>query len=324
MQFYNQGGTTYNTYETLFKKSNGWSAKTSVKEIIDQGVPASKIVVGKPATQADVYNTGIVNNRDLGNWVLRAYKEFGWSTGVMFWQYKNDADGTHVGNAINQLLQELPNGGNNNNTNPGNNTGGNNNNTNPGNNTGGNNNNTSPGNNTGGGTPGNNTGGNNNTNPNPNPGNNGSTPIGQGRKISYPIRFGYVNTIASWWPAASIAAGMGVPGYSEHPYNYIALAFWTTGGAVDIAKIWEKPTMYMGGESSFGSTDSQIRTALKKAYNDGGVKVMVSAFGSTNDPTNQDPSQVATNLAKFVNDYDLDGCDVDYEHNAAMEAGTAE
>jgi len=66
VQFYNQGGTTYNSYETLFKKSNGWSAKTSVSEIVAQGVPANKIVVGKPATAADAYNTGIVSTIDLG------------------------------------------------------------------------------------------------------------------------------------------------------------------------------------------------------------------------------------------------------------------
>ena len=33
--------------------------------------------------------------------------------------------------------------------------------------------------------------------------------------IEYPIRFGYVNTIKSWWPASAIAAGMGVPGYAQ-------------------------------------------------------------------------------------------------------------
>jgi hypothetical protein len=37
----------------------------------------------------------------------------------------------------------------------------------------------------------------------------------------------------------------------------------------------------MGKESKFGSTDDQIRNNLKKAYNDKGIKVLVSAFGST-------------------------------------------
>jgi chitinase len=118
---------------------------------------------------------------------------------------------------------------------------------------------------------------------------------------------------------------MGVPGFAKpHIYNYVALSFWTTGGAVDIAKIWEKPTNFMGSDSSFGKTDTDIRNSLKKAYNDNGVKVLVSAFGSTDMPTGQDPVQIATRLADFVKTYNLDGCDVDYEDNDAMEAGTGE
>ena len=80
----------------------------------------------------------------------------------------------------------------------------------------------------------------------------------------------------------------------------------------------------MGTESAFGNTDVAIRTALKKAYNDAGIKILVSAFGSTDEPTHLDPVVVATNLAKFVNDYDLDGADIDYEDNGAMEAGKGE
>lgn len=51
---------------------------------------------------------------------------------------------------------------------------------------------------------------------------------------------------------------------------------------------------------------------------------MVSAFGSTDMPTGKDPVVVATNLANFVLINNLDGCDIDYEDNAAMEAGLAE
>lgn len=51
---------------------------------------------------------------------------------------------------------------------------------------------------------------------------------------------------------------------------------------------------------------------------------MVSAFGSTDNPTNQDPELVCEKLAKFVIDNNLDGVDLDYEDNAAMENGTGE
>ena len=51
---------------------------------------------------------------------------------------------------------------------------------------------------------------------------------------------------------------------------------------------------------------------------------MVSAFGATNMPTHTDPVDTATKLAKFVTDYSLDGADIDYEDNEAMEAGKGE
>lgn len=56
----------------MFKRSNGWSTGTSVQEMINNGIPSHKIVVGKPATQADAANTGTVNTADLGAWCLRA------------------------------------------------------------------------------------------------------------------------------------------------------------------------------------------------------------------------------------------------------------
>lgn len=310
IQFYNQGGTTYDSYDTLFRKSNGWSTGTSVKQIIDSGVPMNKVVVGKPATQNDASNTGTVSTIDLGNWCVRAYQEFNWAAGVMFWQYKSDADGTLMNNAASALMKAA---------------------------------NITP-------IPIDNTIPDNTITPpaptptptpiippappapTPTPIDNTIVPvvdptvvIPANQKINYPIRFIYVDFLNGWWPATTIAAGMGVPGYAPpHTYNYIALAFWTYNGGVDIAKIWSNPTMFMGTDSTFGSTDNTIRTSLKAAYNNNGIKVLVSAFGATEMPTNKDPLDVASKLAKFVLDYNLDGCDIDYEDNAAMEAGIAE
>ena len=62
VQFYNQGDTGYDTYEGLFTKAGGWFGGTSVQEMIDRGIPVRKIVVGKPATMADVMNTGYVSS----------------------------------------------------------------------------------------------------------------------------------------------------------------------------------------------------------------------------------------------------------------------
>lgn len=100
----------------------------------------------------------------------------------------------------------------------------------------------------------------------------------------------YIDYINIWWPATAIAAAIGVPGYAQkHSYNYIALAFWSDNGALDIANIWSKPTYFFGTDSVFGTTDESIRANLKKAYNNAGIRVLVSAYGSTEMPTNKDP-----------------------------------
>lgn len=105
VMFYNQGSTSYDTYRGLFKQSIGWASGTSVKEIIDRGIPSEKLVLGKPATAADVYNTGLVDSNQLGNWIVKANNQFGWSTGVMFWQYRNDNDGKIVANSFRRMIE---------------------------------------------------------------------------------------------------------------------------------------------------------------------------------------------------------------------------
>lgn len=53
---------------------------------------------------------------------------------------------------------------------------------------------------------------------------------------------------------------------------------------------------------------------------------MVSAFGATEMPTTAgvDPVACAVQLGTFVQDNNLDGVDIDWEDNAAMEAGKGE
>jgi len=62
-------------------------------------------------------------------------------------------------------------------------------------------------------------------------------------------------------------------------------------------------------------------------YHKAGIKVLVSAFGATDFPTSvgrQNAVTVGQNLAKFVKDNNLDGVDLDYEDNTAMNAGQGE
>ena len=121
---------------------------------------------------------------------------------------------------------------------------------------------------------------------------------------------------------------MGVPGYApETLYNFIALAFWSySAGPMDIVLIWEDPVKYFGGPSKFGSTKDEVQKNLKKMYNDKGIKIMISAFGATEFPTTAkvDPIDCAVKLGNFVKDNNLDGVDIDWEDNSAMEAGTGE
>ena len=114
-------------------------------------------------------------------------------------------------------------------------------------------------------------------------------------------------------------------------YNTIILAFWTpnqdgTSNQVDAGVVWAHPERFFNIQSSkFGSTPDEIRSNLLKAYHSNGAKVLISAFGATSFPTSSGISAKACgeNLARFVIDMQLDGVDLDYEDNTAMEKGTA-
>ena len=72
IQFYNQGNTTYETYESLFIDSGLLNPNSSIYQIISQGIEPEKIVLGKPVTQKDAYNTGTVKAADLNKMLKQA------------------------------------------------------------------------------------------------------------------------------------------------------------------------------------------------------------------------------------------------------------
>lgn len=112
-----------------------------------------------------------------------------------------------------------------------------------------------------------------------------------------------------------------MPGYATSTiYNYVALAFWSSSGPLDIVNIWADPVKFFGPDSVFGSTKDQIQKNLKKKYNDNGVKILISAFGATEFPTTAgtDPVACAQKLGAFVSQNNLDGVDIDWEDNSAM------
>ncbi|KAI0766605.1 glycoside hydrolase family 18 protein [Trametes elegans] len=96
-------------------------------------------------------------------------------------------------------------------------------------------------------------------------------------------------------------------------FNTFLLSFWLTEGAWDKAQEWTTLT-------------AAQRATVKSQYAAAGIKLLVSAFGSTDTPTSSgnDPVGTANSIAAWVKQYNLDGVDVDYEDFNAMNGGTAE
>jgi len=85
IQYYNQGSTSYLSYEDIFiKNKQFWN--TAVLEINRNGVPLHKLVVGKPAGQGYASN-GWVSGSNLHKFGNQACNDFGWNAGFMGWMY---------------------------------------------------------------------------------------------------------------------------------------------------------------------------------------------------------------------------------------------
>ncbi|KAF8202262.1 glycoside hydrolase [Pholiota molesta] len=89
-----------------------------------------------------------------------------------------------------------------------------------------------------------------------------------------------------------------------------ALSFLLTNGAFDKALEWTQ-------------LSSAQRSTVKSQYAAAGIKLIVSLFGSTEEPTTEgkDPVATANTMAAWIKEFDLDGADVDYEDFDAINAG---
>jgi len=137
----------------------------------------------------------------------------------------------------------------------------------------------------------------------------------------------YIDALTSWWPPTAIAAGLGIPGYAHNSsYNVINLAFWMDSCPADAATVWANAYTYVSSDNPWGKSNSEVQQAWRQKYNSAGIKILVSAFGSTEFPTSGgvDPVACGNKLADFVKANNLDGVDLDWEDNAAMEAGKGE
>ncbi|KAH8110972.1 chitinase [Phellopilus nigrolimitatus] len=98
---------------------------------------------------------------------------------------------------------------------------------------------------------------------------------------------------------------------------------WVTGTLPNVSQVEGYTVFALSFLLSTGALDENTRNELKSKYNAAGIKVVVSAFGSTETPTTAgaDATKVAGDMATWVKQYGLDGIDVDYEDLAAMNAG---
>ncbi|KAF8888123.1 glycoside hydrolase family 18 protein [Infundibulicybe gibba] len=94
-------------------------------------------------------------------------------------------------------------------------------------------------------------------------------------------------------------------------FNVFILAFLLRKGAWDQADEWQS------------LSDTQ-RSTIKSQYAAAGIKLIVSAFGSTDLPTDSDPVSLANQMAGWVKQYNLDGIDVDYEDLDAFNSGSGQ
>ncbi|KAI0047160.1 glycoside hydrolase family 18 protein [Auriscalpium vulgare] len=94
-------------------------------------------------------------------------------------------------------------------------------------------------------------------------------------------------------------------------FNTFILSFLLLSGPADQAVEW----------TLISASD---RATIKSQYAAAGIKLLVSAFGSTDAPTSEgaDPVATANTMAAWVKQYDLDGIDVDYEDFNAFDGSS--
>ncbi|MCG7586389.1 hypothetical protein, partial [Photobacterium sp. OFAV2-7] len=115
IQYYNQGSWAYYAYDSFDKLfPNMYEEKpnsTSIESITTQGVPASKILLGKPVTPDDVgvpgHSTGFLSLSELRKIIRQAQHQHILFGGVMGWKVDSDKNG-EWGKEISLTLNASP------------------------------------------------------------------------------------------------------------------------------------------------------------------------------------------------------------------------
>jgi len=87
VQFYNQG-SAYTTCDALITTMNDTN-NPALMEIVANGVPIEKLVIGKPTSSADA-GSGYMSPTDLADCLAQAKQQYGYDSGIMNWQYHTD------------------------------------------------------------------------------------------------------------------------------------------------------------------------------------------------------------------------------------------
>eukprot|EP01084_Bolivina_argentea_P135789 239222_1 len=151
------------------------------------------------------------------------------------------------------------------------------------------------------------------------------------RTAQLPYFVSYVGQIGPGWGYsynAILLSNLGVPGYSNHPYNVLNFAFWISSSNAGVCAIatatdcWENIATYITDttlrETLTGKTNPssvELRQAIKDIYIANGIKILVATFGATDHPqtAGRNAVTVGTNLGNYAIQYLYDGVDIDWE-----------
>lgn len=104
VQYYNQGVLSYDTHQKLFLSSSlNRELGSSVSELHQRGIAWRKIVVGKPASEQNSYNSGYMKPADLDKAFMEGFTNFNWYGGMMVWEYNSDKDGQMIRSCMQAL-----------------------------------------------------------------------------------------------------------------------------------------------------------------------------------------------------------------------------
>jgi len=102
VQYYNQGGDEYTTYESLIVSDSDFPGTAAMQINPSTTFP---IAVGKPVTSSDA-ETGWNSASDLSSWFQKAQSELGFCGGAMWWEFGDDTNG-EFGNTLKQGLSTV-------------------------------------------------------------------------------------------------------------------------------------------------------------------------------------------------------------------------